>query len=914
MSPDIEQSGGNMPQEFPEEEIHLRDYLNVILKRKWTIITCFVVLVTVVTIASFKMEPVYKATCQILIERDNPKVVKIEEVMAIDASSTDYYQTQYEILKSQELAERVIKRLNLYDNKEFNRKPKIGLGTIIAAIRNFIGNAIKNIIGSKKEQKEYQVDETNQLIKAYLARLDIKPIRKSRLVNISFEAHDPQLAAQIANTHAKLYIEQNLERKFSASKEAVNWLNKRIKEVKEKLEKSEEALRKYKQAHDLVSIDFEESHNIRVQRLNELNTALMEARTKRIEKENLYRELKRISDKPELIESMPAVVANPLIQQLKAEYIKSKADYSKLSQSYGPEHPKMIRLRSEIKELKNKIASEVKKIARSIETEYRVAKKQEAALNKALEEEKKKALALSEKEIQYNVLKREVEINRTLYESLLKRAKETNITEDLPVSNVSIVDPARIPDVPFKPKKRLNILLAMVVGLTMGIGLAFFLEYLDDTIKTPEEVERYLKIPFLGYIGKVIIAKDNPYSPDLVALKEPKSHIAEMLRNVRTNILFSTSNFPRKALLVTSSTQGEGKTFLTINLGISLAQMGKRVVVIDADLRKTRIHRTFGLKKHPGLTEVLTGNHGLESVIQDTKVENLKIIPCGTIPPNPAELLSSEAMKDLIDRLKEQFDFVLFDSPPVMSVTDPTILANLADGVIIVIKGGETPRPPIQRTLQQLSKLDTKLLGVVLNGMDFKKGKYYYHYYYKYHYDYGYGEKEVKKGESKKFSVKSTLLPIFLIVGITGLSLLGVSIFYYGKEKKSLDSQRPQQTVEDKSALVKTPFKKVEIEEKNLPERKLIPEKNHVKTKDFQKKFIIYVASFKNKTLANALITRLKNKGYSAYASLVHLPRRGDWIRVNIGPFSTKEEAEKIRNQIEKQERISTRLILKENK
>ena len=909
MSPDIEQSGGNMPQEFPEEEIHLRDYLNVILKRKWTIITCFVVLVTVVTIASFKMEPVYKATCQILIERDNPKVVKIEEVMAIDASSTDYYQTQYEILKSQELAERVIKRLNLYDNKEFNRKPKIGLGTIIAAIRNFIGNAIKNIIGSKKEQKEYQIDETNQLIKAYLARLDIKPIRKSRLVNISFEAHDPQLAAQIANTHAKLYIEQNLERKFSASKEAVNWLNKRIKEVKEKLEKSEEALRKYKQAHDLVSIDFEESHNIRVQRLNELNTALMEARTKRIEKENLYRELKRISDKPELIESMPAVVANPLIQQLKAEYIKSKADYSKLSQSYGPEHPKMIRLRSEIKELKNKIASEVKKIARSIETEYRVAKKQEAALNKALEEEKKKALALSEKEIQYNVLKREVEINRTLYESLLKRAKETNITEDLPVSNVSIVDPARIPDLPFKPKKRLNILLAMVVGLTMGIGLAFFLEYLDDTIKTPEEVERYLKIPFLGYIGKVIIAKDNPYSPDLVALKEPKSHIAEMLRNVRTNILFSTSNFPRKALLVTSSTQGEGKTFLTINLGISLAQMGKRVVVIDADLRKTRIHRTFGLKKHPGLTEVLTGNHGLESVIQDTKVENLKIIPCGTIPPNPAELLSSEAMKDLIDRLKEQFDFVLFDSPPVMSVTDPTILANLADGVIIVIKGGETPRPPIQRALQQLSKLDTKLLGVVLNGIDFKERKYYYKYHYDY--DYGYGEKEVKKGESKKFSVKSTLLPIFLIVGITGLSLLGVSIFYHGKEKKSL---RPQQTVEDKSTLVKTPFKKVEIEEKNLPERKLIPEKNHVKTKDFQKKFIIYVASFKNKTLANALITRLKNKGYSAYASLVHLPRRGDWIRVNIGPFSTKEEAEKIRNQIEKQERISTRLILKENR
>ncbi|RKY70580.1 MAG: hypothetical protein DRQ24_09020, partial [Candidatus Latescibacterota bacterium] len=678
------------------EEVHLRDYFRVILKRKWTIIACFVILVTIVTIDSFRTEPVYKATCQVLIERENPKVVPIQEVLSVDARGwyRDYYKTQYEILRSQELAKRVIKRLALYNSEEFNRKPKMGLGTIIATVRYTIIKAISSILSPKKEKTKvyHQRSLIQAYVGAYLGRLNIQPVRESRLVNISFYAYDPQLAAKVANTHAQIYIEQNLERKFSASKEALKWLNKRIKEVKEKLEKSEQALRKYKQAHDLVSIDFAESHNIRVQRLNELNTALMEAKTKRIEKENLYRELKRISDQPEMIESMPAVVANPLIQQLKAEYIKTKTDYSKLSQSYGPEHPKMIRLRSEIKELKAKIASEVKKIARSIETEYRVAKKQEEALSKALEEEKKKALALNEKEIQYNVLKREVEINRTLYESLLKRAKETDITENLPVSNISIVDPASVPNVPFKPRRGRNILLAMVVGLTLGIGLAFFLEYLDDTIKTPEEVERYLKIPFLGYVGKVIIAKDNPYNPDLVALKEPKSHIAEMFRNIRTNVLFSTSNFPRKVLLVTSAAKEEGKTFLTINLGITLAQMGKRVVVVDTDLRKPKIHHILNLKKHPGLTDILAGNDVLESVIQDTELENLKVIPCGTIPPNPAELLSSEAMKSLIDKLKEQFDFALFDSPPVMSVTDATILANLADGVIMVIKGGETPK------------------------------------------------------------------------------------------------------------------------------------------------------------------------------------------------------------------------------
>ncbi len=723
---------------FPEEEIHLRDYLAVILKRKWTIIVCFAVLVTTVTIGSFKMEPVYKATCQVLIERENPNVVNIQEVMAIDASSTDYYQTQYEILKSKDLAEMVIEHLNLANNKEFNPEPKIGLGTIIGTIKG----AISNIFFGTEEEGE-KVDKKNQLIKAYLGRLKIEPIRNSRLVNINFEAHNPKLAAHIANTHAKLYIDQTLERKFSASQEAIGWLNNRIKDVKRKLEESEAALHKYRQENDLVSVDFEESHNIIVQKLNELSTALTQAKTARIEKENLYNELKRLSKKPEMVQSMPAVVINPLIQQLKAEYIKARVEYSELSRKYGPEHPQMIRQKSQIKEIESKIAKEVKNIARSIETEYRVAKRQEQSLIRVLEKQKTEAMALHEKEIQYNVLRRDVDSTRALYESILKRLKEASVTEDLKASNITVVDPARIPDIPSKPKKKLNILLAIICGLTMGIGLAFFFEYLDNTIKTAEEVERHLKIPFLGPVGRLSIAKDNPDNAELVALKEPKSQISEMLRNIRTNILFSASDHPRKAILVTSAIQLEGKTFLVANLAISLAQMGKRVILVDSDLRRPRIHSIFGLKKSPGLTDTLVAEISGESATQDTELENLKFIACGTIPPNPAELLSSKGMTKLIDDLRKEFDFILFDSPPVMSVTDAVVLATLVDGVVMVIKGAETPRPPIQRAIGQLSEVNVRVLGGVLNNIDLKKRGYYYQYYYKYYY--GYGEEGKKK-------------------------------------------------------------------------------------------------------------------------------------------------------------------------
>lgn len=704
-------------KEFPEEEVGLRDYLAVILRRKWIVIAIFAVIVVVATINSFKTEPMYKATCQILIERENPKVVNIQEIMAVDASTTDYYQTQYEILKNKKLAEKVIEHLNLVNNKEFNPESKTDFAIIVGK---------------------------------YLSRLEIEPIRKSRLVNISFEAHDPKLAALIANDHAKLYIEQILERRFATSQEAGLWLNKRIKEEKKRLEDSERALYNYRQKNNLVSIGFEEKNNIIIQKLDELNSALIQAKTLCIEKESLHSEIDKLLKKSNTIESVPAVVSNPLIQQLKADYIKSKAEYSQLSRKYGPEHPQIIRLKSQIKETKSKIAKEVKNILNSIEIEYRVARKQEKSLIKALEEQKKEALKLNKKEIQYNVLKRDAESNRIIYNNLLKRVKEAAVTENLGLSNVSIIDPAAVPNSPFKPKKGRDILLAIMIGLFGGGGFAFFLEYLDNTIDTPEKIQRYLKIPFMGPIGKVAIAKFTyRYGTELVALKEATSQTSEMLRSIRTNILFSASDKPKKAFLVTSALPVEGKSFVVSNLAVSLAQMKKKVILVDCDLRKPRLHQIFNLEKLPGLTDVLSGKNSLESVFQDTEIEDLKLISCGTKPPNPAELLSSESITKLISNLRKEFDFILFDSPPIMSVTDAVVLATLVDGTVIVIKSGETPRFPIRQAIEQLSEVDARIVGAILNNMDFENRSYYYHY-YKHYYNYGnYGREEGKHQKRK---------------------------------------------------------------------------------------------------------------------------------------------------------------------
>ena len=725
---------------FPVEKIHLRDYLMVILKRRWMVASFLVIVVATVTINSFMMKPIFSATTQVLIERENPNVVNIEEVLGVDTSDQDYYQTQYEILKSESLALKVIKALNLKESSEFAAQEKgFSLWAVLSSVLGWIKAVASS--GARLEGQSYNPDkEDSHLIEAYLKRLIVAPIRNSRLVDVRFEGKNPGLITQISNAHAQFYIESNLEGNFSASEDAVKWLKQRIKGVKGKMEEAEEILQGYRKKAGLVSIDFEERHNIIIQSLNDLNAALTRAKTEKWEKENLFHELKRLSEKPEMIEAMPAVVSNLLIQQLKVRYAELIGEYDKLSQEYGPEHLTMVRISSEIRGLKKKIASEVKKIAQSIETEYRVALAKEKSLLKAVEDQKKEASELNQKRVRFNALKRETDINRSLYESLLTRIKETSITEGLETTNIRVVDPARIPLRPVKPRKALNILLALIVGLILGVGLAFFFEYLDNTVKTPEEVERYLKVPLLGVVGRFNQDGAGTAEKNLIAHLEPKASISEGFRTIRTNLLFSSPDNQKKVLLVTSALPLEGKSVLAANLAVTFAQMGKRVLLIDADLRKPKVHSIFNLKRYLGLSEFLVGK---ETSIKSFEIPGLKVITSGPVPPNPAELLGSNKMKGLIEKAKDKFDIVILDSPPLLSVTDAAELATFADGTVVVVKAGITPRRAIQSGIQLLSEVEAKLLGCVLNDVDFEKESYYYSY-YRYYYKY-YGEDEKKR-------------------------------------------------------------------------------------------------------------------------------------------------------------------------
>jgi len=736
-----------------EEEINLRDYLQVVLRRKWIIIAFFVVSVTLVAIISFKSTPIYKTSVQVLIDKENPNVVSFEEVMSMDGVDSTFIQTQLKIIGSRTLARRVIKSLNLKNSPEFKSDEKSkGL-----SISGLLSSLLKKESSKDKSLKTDKIDEDSGLVSGYLSRLKVEPIRNSRLVNISFEGAHPDIIKTIANRHAREYIEKNLEMRFAASQDAVEWLQKQLYEKKERVEKAENALQLYKEKKKIVSL--EDRQNIIVQKLEELNSTLTNARTQRIALETLYNQTKKFSGDPELIESIPDVMNNPLIQELKKDYVKLRIDIINLSDKYGGKHPNIIRITAEAGELESMINSEVNKIIRSIETDYKVALSREKSLSVAMEEQKRVALDLNRKAIAYGTLQREAESERAMYDILLKRMKETDITGELKTSNIRIVDPAEISRTPIKPKKKMNILLAAVVGLTLGVGLAFFLEYIDNTVKSPEDVERYLNTTLLGVLEKVRIPKsEKQVSLEILTHEIPKSTFAEAMRNVRTSIMLSSTDNPKRSLLVTSAQPGEGKTFIASNLAIIIAKTGKKTLLVDADFRKPRVHKVFDIETLPGLSNHLIGESDLESIIKPTAIPNLSVVTCGLIPPNPSEMLGSHSMETFCKNVGGQFDTVIFDTPPAMAVTDAVVLSNIVNGVIYVIKSGEVTKEMVKRSILQLSGKKSEMLGVVMNSVDVSRGGYYHYYsrYYKYGYVYGdeEGSKKNKKGKIVKTEEK----------------------------------------------------------------------------------------------------------------------------------------------------------------
>lgn len=724
---------------YPEEkEVNLRDYWRVIQKRRWTILAFFIIVVVTTAIFTFTMRPIYRGTATILINKENPQILDFKEVFAVNTMDLDYYQTQYKILESRSLAKRVIQTMKLAEHPEFlSSAPSPAWQKVKEKILLFLqqrfafleAEPLKDFTGEKETLQE------SALVNEFLARLKIEPIRNSRLVKIHFDSHYPELATRVPNTLAAAYIQQNLENRFTSTEKAREWLTRQLADLKAKVERADETLQAFGSKYDIISL--EEKENITMQRLLELNEALAKAEMERMAKEALFRQTQDGH-----LDSLPILLENKLIQDLKQTLIQLEAQYLKLGEKYKPDYPEMKRLQTQMEVVQKRLNGEIQKVIASIKADYEASLKKENLLRDAFQRQKSKAMEMKQRAIQYNILKREADTNKELYRGLLQRMKEAGVSAGITASNIQIVDYAEPPTKPFKPNKELNLLLACVVGLFLGVGLAFFCEYLDNTVKTPEDVEALVRLPAFGLIPEIslerrrLLGAGKSYPVELITHGQPRSMLAEAYRNIRTSLLLSFSERPPQTIVVSSPNPAEGKTTTAINTAIALAQTGAQVIIIDADMRKPRLHEIFARGNGLGLSNFLSGRTSLEAIVTLTRIPNLSFISAGPLPPNPSELISSTLFKKMIQSLKERFDHLIFDSPPVLGFADAIILSTLVDGVILVVGGGKTPKETLQRAKDVLYQVDARILGVVINRVDIRRHDY-GHYYYRYHYYYG---------------------------------------------------------------------------------------------------------------------------------------------------------------------------------
>jgi polysaccharide biosynthesis transport protein len=730
-----------LPWEAMPREPHLLDYVIILRKHQWLILTFLLTVVTLVTIASFKMKPVYQATARVEVDKESQNSTPFQDGNSYDeyVDMDNYLETQTKILQSETLALQTIKSLDLSKYPEFGGSPStpaFGLG------------------GASTKRPA--------ILGAFLGGLSVKRVPNSRLIEVTFEAEDPQLAAQVVNVHLQNYIEQNFRSKYDATTQASNWLSSELEELRIKVEKSEDARLAYERENQIWQID--EKQDITTEKLGDLSKAVTEAQTGLAEKEALYR--MAISGN---VDALPAARDNVVIQNLLKRKSDLDGDYAEAVSQYGPNYPKVQRLDAQRKEASDDLANARKTMVASIEEEYNTARSHVELLQAALDKQKADANDLAEKLVQYHILQHDADSNKQLYDGLLQKLKEAGITAGLRSSNIRIVDPALVQTNPTRPQKARNILLAFLVGLVGGVGLAIFREYLDNTVKSPDDIETLTGLPSLavvpslpglnGHHGKFsrMAREANPQgvaSPrvELLSYVQPKSQISEAFRALRTSLLLSQAEHPPQVILVTSALPREGKTTAAVNLAVTLAQLGDRTLLMDSDLRKPGIRRALNLTmgKDVGLSSYLAGVCSLDEVtIPHPAISNLTALTTGPVPPSPADLLSSHRMREGITELRRQFKFIVIDSPPIMAATDAVILSALTDGVLLVVRSGTTPKEAFTRARDLLAAVKCRLLGVVLNAVDSSAPDYYYSYrYYPYAYGYGYGEDVDKKSLS----------------------------------------------------------------------------------------------------------------------------------------------------------------------
>jgi exopolysaccharide transport family protein len=723
------------PRVYPEllsQESALGEYVRVLVKRKWTVLACLVTIFSVVAIASLKMTPVYEASGSIAINKADSGLVNFNNSPTFNV---DYYdptelETEVKILQSDLLALQVVKELGL------DRRPEYGGKT----------PALPSSLDLAPDPLQADSSRTSALLGGFRGSLRVTLAPNTHIIEVHYRSPDKDLAATVVNTLMSTYTENNFKSRFDSTMQASDWLSKQLVDLQMKVETSQEKLVHYQKEHEILGID--EKQNITTAKLDELNKALTTAESERMDKESVYRivqagDTETIASAANVLDASGTQSASGLLEGLRTKEADLKIQAAELNTQFGPAYPKLAQVNNQIKEIDSQILAETKKLAGKIKGQYMAALQRESMLHDALEKQKQEENKLNESAIEFSLLKRDLDTNRQLYEGLLEKLKEAGVSAGLRSNNFRIVDVARVPTAPVEPNIPRNLAFAFMLGLTSGVGLAFLLEGLDSTVRTTEQAQMISGLPPLGMIplgsrtareganAKRLVIASSKEAVELITQVRPQSQMAESYRALRTSLLLSNLGAPPKVIMVTSALPQEGKTTTSINCAVVLAQKGVRVLLIDADLRRPSIHKTLGMGPRSGLSNVLTGSATLEQAITRSPIlPNLSVLPAGTPPPNPAELLASTNMRDVLDQLRGQFDHIVVDTPPTLSVTDAVVLSPRADAIVLVIRSGQTTKQALRRSRDILMQVNAKVSGVLLNAVDLSSPDYYYYYEY----------------------------------------------------------------------------------------------------------------------------------------------------------------------------------------
>lgn len=726
-----------------EDAIDLREYWRMLVKRKWVVISFLIIVTVAALLSTLLMVPEYRSTATVQVSPDSARIFGYEDFAAEPrAGAKEFYATQYDILRSRSLAEGIIKSRDLVSHPELTGEAS--QRGLVAEFRN-LGGIVFGSGGGSADSARNERQRLRTAVRNFRSKVEISPVQNSQLVKVGFVSFDPEFAREMANALVDEYTQSTMQRRYDAGADAREFLESQLDEMRVALERSDQALMDFAEENQIANLD--ERRDMAAEGLRQLNSRLNDVNADLLNLE-AWRDQIRTGE----IQYLEPVQSDEQIRELQAELAAVNTEYASLSERFMEGYPTMVELRERIDRLRQELDERRQAIAANILSRYNTLLNRQERLEQAIEDREQAIMDLNQRSVQYNILQREYETNNELYDGLLQRMKEIGVAAGAQENNIAVIDPAVAPASPFKPNLPLNMALALVLGLFGGCGLAILLEYLDRTVRATEELEQLMGRPMLGLVPLVKVREKRKSDRGLkqperavghYSARYPSSSVSEAFRSLRTSLMFSSIGGMPATLLMTSPGPGDGKTTAAINLATVLAQNGERVLLIDADLRKPRLHRDFGMPREPGLTNRIARLHAEggkdPSVIQRTDVENLFFMPSGTHTPNPAEMLGSPRMTEILGKYVKVFDRIVIDTAPVLGLADSLVMSKQVDGVLMVVAAGNTGKDSVKAAMKRMNQVGAPVLGGVLNAVDLESPDYSYYssYYYNYEDDDG---------------------------------------------------------------------------------------------------------------------------------------------------------------------------------